>query len=165
MLTSNLGAAEARPLRSEQTRRLRARRARPSATHARIAEAMIAAARAGAAARALQPHRRGALLRPLARADVAEIARRLLGGLGDALELRGVALDIEPGVVDALLDAGGFDPELGARPMKRAIARLVEAPLAEMILRGELEDGAVALVSVEKGEIVVDAVRRQRVGA
>ena len=40
-----------------------------------------------------------------------------------------------------------------------------ENPLAELILKGDLESGAVAQVFVEKGEIVVDAVRRQRVGA
>jgi ATP-dependent Clp protease ATP-binding subunit ClpC len=42
--------------------------------------------------------------------------------------------------------------------MRRTIARLIEAPLADLILRGELEDGAAALVAVENGEVVVDAV-------
>ena len=51
-----------------------------------------------------------------------------------------------------------FDAELGARPMKRAIMRLIEAPLAEMVLRGQLDSGSVAMVTVENGEIVVDAV-------
>ena len=61
--------------------------------------------------------------------------------------------------MDALLASGGFDPELGARPMRRAIGRLVEAPIAEMILRGELERGDVALVDAEEGRVVVDSVR------
>jgi ATP-dependent Clp protease ATP-binding subunit ClpC len=69
-----------------------------------------------------------------------------------------VRLEVEPAAVEALLDAGGFDAEYGARPMKRTIGRLIEAPLAELILRGELEPGAVALVGVDGGEIVVDAV-------
>ena len=60
--------------------------------------------------------------------------------------------------VEALLDAGGFDASLGARPMRRTIGRLVEAPLAEMILRGDLGEGAVALLDVEEGKIVVDAI-------
>ena len=43
--------------------------------------------------------------------------------------------------------------------MRRAIGRLIEAPIAEMVLRGELQRGDVATVDVEDGRIVVDAVR------
>jgi ATP-dependent Clp protease ATP-binding subunit ClpC len=57
-----------------------------------------------------------------------------------------------------LLDDGGFDEELGARPMRRAIGRLVEAPIAEMLLKGELKRGDVALVDVEGGRVVIDRV-------
>jgi ATP-dependent Clp protease ATP-binding subunit ClpC len=97
---------------------------------------------------------------PLGRGDVAEVARRMLRALGEELEAaRGVRLDVSDAAIDALLASGGFDAELGARPMRRAIARLVEAPVAEMILRGELRSGDVALVDVEEGRVVVDAVR------
>ncbi len=96
---------------------------------------------------------------PLSRGDVAEVARRMLAGLAEELmRARGVRLDASEAAIEALLDAGGFDPELGARPMRRAIGRLVEAPLAEMILRGELARGDVATVDAEDGTIVVDAV-------
>jgi ATP-dependent Clp protease ATP-binding subunit ClpC len=98
---------------------------------------------------------------PLGRGDVAEVARRMLRALGQELEAaRGVKLDVSDGAIDALLAGGGFDVEMGARPMRRAIGRLVEAPIAEMILRGELSRGDVALVDVEDGKVVVDAVRR-----
>ncbi len=97
---------------------------------------------------------------PLGRDDVAEVARRMLRSLGDDLEsARGVRLDVSDAAIGALLDSGGFDEELGARPMRRAIGRLVEAPIAEMLLKGELAPGDVALVDVEDGQIVVDAVR------
>jgi len=97
---------------------------------------------------------------PLSRADVAEVARRMLRTLGQELtRSRGVSLDVSDAAVEALLDAGGFDAELGARPMRRAIGRLVEAPIAEMILRGALETGDVALVAAEAGEVRVAAVR------
>lgn len=96
---------------------------------------------------------------PLSREDVAEVARRILTTLAKDLDAaRGVKLEASPAAIDALLDAGGFDPEMGARPMRRAIGRLIEAPIAEMILKGELRRGDVALVEVEGGEIVVDAV-------
>ena len=82
----------------------------------------------------------------------------MLADLGRSLGDRGIRLDVTPGAVEALLDAGGFDASLGARPMRRTIGRLVEAPLAEMILRGDLGEGAVALLDVEEGKIVVDAI-------
>jgi ATP-dependent Clp protease ATP-binding subunit ClpC len=55
--------------------------------------------------------------------------------------------------------------DLGVRPMKRTIGRLIENPLAELILRGELLEGTVGLVSMERGEIVVDAVAGQKARA
>jgi ATP-dependent Clp protease ATP-binding subunit ClpC len=96
---------------------------------------------------------------PLGRDDVAEVARRMLRALAEDLEgARGVALDVSDEAIGALLDDGGFDEELGARPMRRAIGRLVEAPIAEMLLKGELKRGDVALVDVEGGRVVIDRV-------
>jgi ATP-dependent Clp protease ATP-binding subunit ClpC len=158
VLTSNLGAAEAGAVRAEKA--VGFSRSRPVAIeHAKMADAMLGAARASLPPELYNRIDEVLCYSPLSRADVAEIARRLLAGLGESLASRGVRLDVEPAAIDALLDGGGFDVELGARPMKRAIARLIEAPLAEMILRGELESGAVALVGVEDGAIAVDAVK------
>jgi ATP-dependent Clp protease ATP-binding subunit ClpC len=85
----------------------------------------------------------------------------MLRALAEDLEAaRGVGLDIQEGAIEALLDDGGFDEELGARPMRRAIGRLVEAPIAEMLLKGELKRGDVALVDVEGGHVVIDRVSR-----
>jgi len=94
---------------------------------------------------------------PLGRNDVREIARRLLAGVGKALSAqRAVRLEVDPEAIDLLLDSGGFDPALGARPMKRTIARLVEAPLAEKILKGELQAADVVFLAVEEGELSLD---------
>jgi ATP-dependent Clp protease ATP-binding subunit ClpC len=99
---------------------------------------------------------------PLSREDVREITRRLLEGVGTALSAqRGVTLEYGPELLEYLMDAGGFEPTLGARPMKRTIARLLEAPLAERILRGELPRGAVLLLEVEGGELQLDVLERQ----
>jgi ATP-dependent Clp protease ATP-binding subunit ClpC len=98
---------------------------------------------------------------PLGRDDVSEITRRLLDGMGTALlAQRGVAFEYGPELIEHLMDAGGFEPTLGARPMKRTIARLLEAPLAERILRGELARGSVLLASVENGELEIDVLDR-----
>jgi len=156
VLTSNLGAAEAGAMRAE--RPVGFGRATGGPPPERLNDAMLTAAKA-----ALPPELYNRIdevlcYGALTRADVAEIARMQLDALGAQLEDRGVRLEVDPAAVDVLLDAGGFDAEYGARPMRRTIARLIEAPLADLILRGELEDGAAALVAVENGEVVVDAV-------
>jgi ATP-dependent Clp protease ATP-binding subunit ClpC len=68
----------------------------------------------------------------------------MLHELGQRLEReQGVRLQIDPSVIEALIAAGGYDPELGARPMRRTIGRLVEAPLAEAVLAEGLGRGDV----------------------
>ena len=156
VMTSNLGANVTRPT-SRGRIGFGTRTERD--THA-YEDAVCAAARA-----ALPPELYNRIdevltFASLGRDDVAEVARRMLLSLAVDLEsARGVRLDVSDAAIGALLDNGGFDEELGARPMRRAIARLVEAPIAEMLLKGELVAGDVALIDVEDGLIVVDAVR------
>jgi ATP-dependent Clp protease ATP-binding subunit ClpC len=103
---------------------------------------------------------------PLGRGEVREIARRCLSSVARTLKAqRGVDLEFGEDVVELLLVQGGYDPALGARPMKRTIARLIEAPLAERILRGELLRGSVALLSVEDAEIDFDVIEPSDRGA
>jgi len=52
------------------------------------------------------------------------------------------------------LVAEGYDPIYGARPLKRAIQRWIENPLAQQILSGEFEPGTTIQALVEDGEIV-----------
>ena len=99
------------------------------------------------------------VFQPLGKDEVREIARRLLGSVAQALlDQRRVQLEYGPDVIELLLDRGGYDPSLGARPMKRTIARLVEAPLAERLLRGELPRGSIALLEVSGTELDFDVV-------
>ena len=160
VMTSNLGADVARPTTRGRIGFGAKADTRTSGDATVYEEAMCAAARA-----ALPPELYNRIdevlaFEALGRADVAEVARRMLRGLAEELEAaRGVRLDVSDAAVEALLASGGFDAELGARPMRRAIGRQVEAAIAEMILEGKLVRGDVALVDVEDGRIVVDAVR------
>jgi ATP-dependent Clp protease ATP-binding subunit ClpC len=96
---------------------------------------------------------------PLERSQVSEIARRLLAKLAARLaDARGVQVVFEPSVVDCLLAAGGVDLTLGARPMQRTIARLVEAPLAELILQGEAGSGQTLRVRGRASKISIERV-------
>mgnify|MGYP002147752636 FL=1 len=58
--------------------------------------------------------------------------------------------------IAALMRAGGFDPALGARPMKRLVGRLIESPLAEMMLRGDFLAGETVRLSGEGAEILLE---------
>lgn len=163
LLTSNLGSDVAVPNSGRGPIGFSGARAGAAAAAADYQAQVIAAARG-----ALPPELYNRLdevlvFAPLTRDDVAEVARRLLRALGDELlEMRGVRLDVAEAAIEALLDAGGFEPALGARPVRRTLARLVEAPLAELLLRGDLRGGDVATVDVEDGQVVVDAVSPRR---
>jgi ATP-dependent Clp protease ATP-binding subunit ClpC len=80
--------------------------------------------------------------RPLREVEVARIATLLLAESSKRLATeRGIEYVAGEDVVGHLLKSGGFDPQLGARPMRQVVQRLVEAPLAERILQGEFVAG------------------------
>jgi len=79
---------------------------------------------------------------PLSRDEVGEIAHRMVASVVQQLrERQGVELSVDASAIDSLVALGGYDADLGARPMRRAIGRMVEAPLAAAILGGDFERG------------------------
>jgi ATP-dependent Clp protease ATP-binding subunit ClpC len=79
---------------------------------------------------------------PLDESEIREIAARLLASSARALEEhRGVTLTWNDGLIDHLIECGGYDPGLGARPMKRTIQQVVESRVAELILTGKAASG------------------------
>ncbi|HYQ27990.1 MAG TPA: ATP-dependent Clp protease ATP-binding subunit, partial [Polyangiaceae bacterium] len=152
LMTSNLGAEE-----SGSTPRRRVGFGNEAQDRADLEQRVVAAARSSLAPELYNRIDEVLVFAPLARDEVREIARRLLEGVSRALSAqRGLRLDFGPEVVEFLLDHGGFEPTLGARPMKRTIARLVEAPLAEKILRGQLHPKSTLLLSVEGEQLECD---------
>lgn len=96
---------------------------------------------------------------PLERSAVAEITRRMLDGLATRLAAeQNLTLEVDDDVIELLLDSGGFEPSLGARPMKRTIARMLEAPLAEKLLAGDVVAGDAVLVGATEDELSFDVV-------
>jgi ATP-dependent Clp protease ATP-binding subunit ClpC len=156
LMTSNIGAEESR---NAERRRVGFGSDRPD--QKALEQVVTAAARSALAPELYNRIDEVLVFSALGRADVREIAERLLDGVRRSLEAqRGVGLSFDDDVVDFLLDRGGFDPSFGARPMKRTIARLIEAPLAERILRGELERGSVLLISVTEDKLEFDVLDR-----
>ena len=91
------------------------------------------------------------VFRPLAREDLGHIVEIQLGRLRHLLEDRKITLELSDAARETIADAG-YDPVYGARPLKRAIQRLVQDPLALRILRGEFKPGDHVLVDEGRGE-------------
>jgi ATP-dependent Clp protease ATP-binding subunit ClpC len=92
----------------------------------------------------------------LSRADVALIARRMLAFVVEALRReQGVEVEIDDSVIDALIEAGGYDAELGARPMRRVVGRAVESLLASALLEGRMGRGERVRLEGREGRIVL----------
>ena len=94
------------------------------------------------------------IFRPLARSDMGTIVKLQLQRLETLLKERNILLDPDNRAIDWLAEKG-FDPSYGARPLKRAIQRELQNPLASMILSGDIVNGQTILVSADHNGIVI----------
>ena len=93
------------------------------------------------------------IFEPLARDQIAGIAEIQLSRLRSRLAERDLSLELNQDALDKLI-AVGYDPVYGARPLKRAIQRWIENPLAQLILSGQFLPGTTVTASVKDDEIV-----------
>ena len=93
------------------------------------------------------------VFQPLGLAEISQIARNLIAGLQNRLGERGVRLFVNDEALD-LICREGFEPTSGARPLARAIERLVAKPLSEKIIAGEFVSGDRVSVTVKDNEIL-----------
>ncbi len=93
------------------------------------------------------------VFQPLTREQLAEIVDLQLERLRARLAERTIELEMTDAAKETLADAG-WDPAYGARPLKRAIQRLVENPLALRLLEGDFADGDTIRVDAQNGDIV-----------
>ncbi len=102
------------------------------------------------------------VFRQLTKPEVRQIAGILLQEISARLEeQREITLNVTTAFEDKVIEEG-FDPSYGARPLRRAIMRLLEDSLAEAILSGRVNDGDNALVDLdEDGETSVTPVKEQ----
>ncbi len=90
----------------------------------------------------------------LGRDELRQIVDLQLTRVGARLASRRITLEVTDGARDALVDVG-YDPAFGARPLKRAIQRLVENPLALQLLEGGARDGDSVVVDALDGELAI----------
>jgi ATP-dependent Clp protease ATP-binding subunit ClpB len=89
---------------------------------------------------------------PLTREQIGEIVELQLERLRARLAERKLGLEVSDGAKELLAEAG-WDPQFGARPLKRAIQRLVENPLALELLEGRYPEGDTIRVYADRGQI------------
>ena len=88
--------------------------------------------------------------------DLKQIVTILMDTVVKRLVDMGLSLEISPAAMDLLVKEGS-DFSMGARPLKRAIQRLIEDPISDLILQGNAPEGAIIKADVEDEHIVVKA--------
>ena len=86
----------------------------------------------------------------LTREHLTKIVDIQLSNVAKLLEDRGIALEVTPAAKERIISEG-YDPNYGARPMKRAIQRLVQDPLALKLINGDFAEGDTVVVDGKEG--------------
>jgi len=94
------------------------------------------------------------VFRTLTKEQVEQIARLLLDRVARRLHAQHIQVTFTDDAVAHLAERG-FDPEFGARPLRRTIQREVENELSRMLLGGELSEGDTVTVALEKGRLAM----------
>jgi ATP-dependent Clp protease ATP-binding subunit ClpC len=91
---------------------------------------------------------------PLTREEILQIVDLMVGRLQEQLQSHRMQLILEPAVKELLAEKG-YDPNFGARPLRRVVQQLIEDPLSEQLLLGRFEEGDTIMARLnEAGEIV-----------
>nr|WP_154923929.1 ATP-dependent Clp protease ATP-binding subunit [Microbacterium testaceum] len=96
------------------------------------------------------------LFRKLEKAQLREIVRLLLGASARRLAARGISLEVTDAAIGRLAEVG-YQPEYGARPLRRVIQREVDDRIADLFVSGELSDGGRVHVDADGSCVVVRA--------
>jgi len=98
------------------------------------------------------------VFRALAREQIVDIARLLLERTTRRLRAQDIEVEFTDEAVELIAEEG-FDPEFGARPLRRTIQRRVDNELSRMVLSGSLEPGDRVVVSVEEERLTFDVLQ------
>ena len=93
------------------------------------------------------------VFRQLTKNEVKEIAEIMLKEVFSRLHDKGIKLNVTDAFKDRLVEEG-YNPSYGARPLRRAVMRLLEDSLAEEVLSGRIKDGDNALVDIDENKKV-----------
>ena len=92
------------------------------------------------------------VFRSLNKADMAQIVHIEVTKVKDRLKCKDVEIHLTQAATDLLIEKG-YDPQFGARPLRRAVEKYLQDPLAEEILRGSIKPNEVVEVTVAEGKL------------
>ena len=95
------------------------------------------------------------IFEPLRFQDMIEIVKLQLKGVVKLIEEQGIGFTYTDDVVTEVVKAG-FDPIYGARPLRRAIQKLIENPISNLIIDGKTKTGDLIRVRVENSELIFE---------
>ncbi len=95
------------------------------------------------------------IFRPLELADIEKIVDILVGDLQKRLYDRNITIRLTPEARRFLAEKG-YDPEFGARPLRRVIRKYIEEPLSEALLKGEIKEGNRVVVARHDGDLKLE---------
>jgi len=90
---------------------------------------------------------------PLAKPELFRIVDLEISKVVDRIKAKEIAIELEESAKSFLAEKG-YDPDYGARPMRRAVERYLEDPMAEELLRGNIKSGDTVKVSAADGKLV-----------
>ncbi len=93
------------------------------------------------------------VFRPLGEREVTAILDIMIEELREPLAEKGLDIELTPKAKKWLVERG-YEPQFGARPMRRVIERFVVDPISERILKGEFSEGDVIVVDANRGSLV-----------
>ncbi len=95
------------------------------------------------------------IFRPLQLEHIIKIVDLQVEDLRKSLEEQGIRLELDE-EAKKLLAEKGYDPQFGARPLRRVIQRELETPIARMLIAGEIQSGDVIHVTAKDGQLVIE---------
>ena len=102
------------------------------------------------------------VFRALNKDDIRKIVELELKKVGQRLEEHEIVLHPTPAAIELLAELG-FDPDMGARPLKRVIQQKVEDAISDALLAGEFNDGDTVIIDMAENEIVLRRSENQQI--
>jgi len=97
------------------------------------------------------------IFKPLTKEHVKEIVNILIKKLEKRLKDKNLTIEITEKAKEYLAEKG-YDPAFGARPLRRAIEREIETPLARMLIAGEIQEGDRILLDIEDEKLIISPI-------
>ena len=95
------------------------------------------------------------MFRPLSKGELLQVVDLMLAGVNKTLALQKVSVTVDDDAKKYLVEAG-YDPRLGARPMRRVVQRAVENTVAKQMLSGAVEAGSTVNISLDQVKQILD---------